>query len=364
MDMQPDPSPPAGGVATGAEPLSETTSHTVSQPASQPAPQPAARTLVVVVPCLDEEATVAAVVAGVPRQVPGFARVEVVVVDDGSADRTAERARQAGAHVLRHSRNLGLGRTFRDGVRRALELGADVAVTIDGDGQFDPAHIPQLVAPLVAGEADMATASRFARRDLVPEMPWIKRWGNRRVAGIVALLTGNRFHDVSCGFRALSRDALLQLNLFGGFTYTQETFLDLAYKGLHIVEVPLAVRGVREFGESRIASSVWRYGVRSASIMLRAFVSYRPFTFFATVAAVFLAGAAALLGFLLVHYLRTGAFFPHIWAGFVGGSLGFVGILALLMGVLGDMLVRMRLNQEKILFHLKRQRFDRGPDPR
>lgn len=325
-------------------------------------PETSGRKLVVLIPCLDEEATVGRVVAGVPERVEGFDRVEVVVLDDGSSDATAERARAAGARVVRQPRNLGLGRTFRNGVRQALARGADVAVTIDGDGQFDPGDIPRLVAPLVAGEADMVTASRFAEPELVPEMPRIKRWGNRWVAGIVTLLTGQRFHDVSCGFRALSRRTLLQLNLFGTFTYTQETFLDLAFKGLHIVEVPLPVRGVREHGESRMASSVWHYGRRSLAIMLRAFVSYRPFVFFSSVAAVFLALAFGLLGFLLVHYLQSGAFSPHIWAGFVGGSFGFLGILALLMGVLGDMLVRLRGNQDKMLYHLRRQRYLRADD--
>ena len=333
------------------------------EPAGRPAPAPVAvrpspvqdRLLIVVIPCLDEEATVASVIDGVPRQIEGFERVEVLVVDDGSSDATAERARGAGATVLRHPVNLGLGRTFRDGIEEALRMGADAAVTIDGDGQFDPRAIPQLVAPLLAGEAHLVTASRFLRPDLVPKMPLLKRWGNRWVAGIVWLLTGLRFRDVSCGFRALSREALLRLNLFGGLTYTQETFLDLAFKGLRVVEVPVAVRGTRQHGRSRVASNLPRYAAHSLAIMLRSFVSYRPLLFFSAVSVLFLAGGAAPLGFLLVHYLRTGAFSPHIWAGFVGGSLVFGGILALLLGVLGDLLVRLRLGQEQVLYILKAQ---------
>ena len=326
---------------------------------ASPGPLAAVRPLrlVVMVPCLDEENTVAEVVGAVPDELPGVGSIEVLVMDDGSTDATADRAREAGAQVVSHRVNLGLGRTFRDGVKQALARGADLVVNIDGDGQFNPADIATLVAPIVAGEAHMVTASRFLRRDLVPKMPAIKRWGNRWVAWIVQLLSGRRFRDVSCGFRAFSREALLRMNLFGTFTYTQETFLDLVFKGLEIRELPVRIRGVRQFGESRIASSIPRYAVRSLQIMLRAFIGYRPFAFFAAVSAVFLAAGFALLGFLLGHYLQSGAFSPHIWAGFVGGSLSFMGVLTLVIGFIGEILVRMRLNQEQILYLLKRDRY-------
>ena len=330
-------------------------------PATPPGPVTPARglKLVVMVPCLDEERTVGDVVRAVPRELPGVGSVEVLVLDDGSADETAERAREAGALVVRHRTNRGLGRTFQDGVRQALARGADLVVNIDGDGQFNPADIAQLVEPIIAGEAHMATASRFLRRDLVPRMPTIKRWGNGWVARIVWLLSGRRFRDVSCGFRAFSREALLRMNLFGSYTYTQETFLDLIFKGLEIVELPVRVRGVREFGESRVASSIPRYAFRSLQIMMRAFISYRPFSFFAALASFFLAFGLALLGFLLVHYLGSGSFSPHIWAGFVGGSFCFLGTSTLVIALVGDMLVRQRLNQEEVLYYLKRDLYRR-----
>ena len=126
----------------------------------------------------------------------------------------------------------------------------------------------------------MATASRFLKRDLIPAMPAVKLWGNRGVACIVWLLTGKQFRDVSCGFRVFSREALLRMNLFSSFTYTQESFLDLIFKDLTILEIPIKVRGTREFGTSRVASSIPRYALRSLKIMLRAFISYRPFRLF------------------------------------------------------------------------------------
>lgn len=316
--------------------------------------------LLVVIPCLNEENTVGSVVARVPREIDGIGKIEVLVIDDGSTDATRERALAAGAEVVSHRTNSGLGSTFREGVEIALGRGVDILLNIDGDGQFDPADIPVLVTPVIKQEADMATASRFLKRDLKPEMPVIKKWGNWGVARIVGLLTGSRFRDVSCGYRAFSKDALLRMNLFGSFTYTQESFMDLVFKRLSIVEIPVKVQGTRDFGTSRVASSIPRYAARSLQIMLRAFISYRPFSFFSVIACVFLIIGFGFLSFLGVHYMRTGAFSPHIWAGFVGGSLSFLGIITLVIGFVGDMLVRIRINQENILYFLKAAEWKRA----
>jgi glycosyltransferase involved in cell wall biosynthesis len=312
-----------------------------------------ALTLLVAIPCLNEEQTVARVVEAIPREIPGIASVQVLVIDDGSTDATAAKALEAGAEVHSHPRTLGLGVSFRNAAEIAISRGVDIFVNIDGDGQFDPTDLPTLVLPIIAGQAHMVTASRFMDPKLTPKMPAIKRWGNRRVAGIVALLTGQRFHDVSCGFRALSRETLLRLNLFGSFTYTQECFMDCVFKNLTILEVPVAVRGVREFGTSRVAASIPRYAVRSLQIMLRAFISYRPFTLFTALAAISLVAGLGFLGFLGLHYWATGKFSPHIWSGFVGGSFTFFGLGTLVVGLIGDMLVRIRLNQENMLYVLR-----------
>ena len=144
------------------------------------------------------------------------------------------------------------------------------------------------------------------------------------------------------------------MNLFGTFTYTQECFLDLIFKGLTIVEIPTRVRGVREFGASRVASSLPRYAFRSFQIMLRAFISYRPFSFFFTLGTLFLLVGLSFLYFLGLHWLSTGGFTPHIWAGFVGGGFGFLAVSTYVMAILADMIVRLRLNQEYLLYQMKR----------
>jgi glycosyltransferase involved in cell wall biosynthesis len=310
--------------------------------------------LLVTLPALDEERTVAEVVRGIPRTIPGVGTIEVVVVDDGSRDATGELAREAGAHVIRHSRPRGVGAAFHTGIAYGIERGADLIVNIDADGQFDPADIPKLVAPVLEGSADFASASRFVDASLQPEMPAAKLWGNRMMSRLISRLAGQTFHDVSCGMRCYSRDAALQLHLRGRFTYTQEVFLNLAFKQLRIIEVPIRVRGEREFGESRVANSLWRYGLRTAQIIFRCYRDYHPLPFFGGIALALTVPALLLGAFLLVHYATTGGFSPHKWAGFTAAALFGLAILVLQVGVIGDMLNRHREYLEELLYHQRR----------
>ncbi|HIE10799.1 MAG TPA: glycosyltransferase family 2 protein [Kiritimatiellae bacterium] len=310
--------------------------------------------VVVIVPAFNEERTVGQVVRGV-RDVLTAAGLEgrVVVVDDGSTDRTAEVARRAGAQVISLGANHGVGQAFRVGLEQALRLGAGYVVNMDADGQFDPASMLALLEPLRKGEADVALGSRFADPRLAPEMPRMKRWGNRWMSRIISHIAGRRFHDVSCGFRAYTRQAALRLNLWGRFTYTQEAILDMVVKGMRIREIPIRVRGVREFGTSRVASNLWRYGCRSLRIILATFRDYWPLQFFGWIGAALTIPGVISWCFLLWHRVRSGSFHPHIWAGFVGATLVAAGALVGLLGITAQMLKRIRLNQEEILFHLR-----------
>src|ERR1051326_3502753 len=187
--------------------------------------------LVVTIPALNEEATIAQVVGGVPKKIAGVSDIEVIVINDGSTDRTADEASGAGALVVTLHNRPGLGKVFGTGFERAMRRGADIIVNIDGDGQFDPADIAKLVQPILEGEADFVTCSRFADDSLRPTMPRVKYWGNRVVTGIINWVCGGTtFTDVSCGFRAFNREAAYRLTLFGRFTYTQECFIDLFSK--------------------------------------------------------------------------------------------------------------------------------------
>ncbi|MFP8879924.1 MAG: glycosyltransferase family 2 protein [Myxococcota bacterium] len=330
----------------------------LAEPDSLVAPAAELR-LLVILPALDEARTVASVIAGIPKQIPGVREIEVLVVDDGSTDATAQEAQRAGARVIRHNSTMGVGAAFASGIRYAVDAAADLIVTIDADGQFDPADIPTLVRPVIERRADFASASRFADPSLVPDMPALKRWGNRMMARLVSRLTGQTFFDVSCGMRCYSRRAALVLNPMGKFTYTQEVFLNLAFKQLLIVEVPRAVRGEREHGDSRVAKNLWRYALNTSGIIFRSYRDYKPMLFFGASAALALLLAAGLGGFLMIHYLSTGSFSPHKWAGFGSAAAAIIGLLLLFMGVLGDMLNRHRVYLEELLYR-QRDRHTRG----
>ncbi|MEX1112695.1 MAG: glycosyltransferase family 2 protein [Candidatus Andersenbacteria bacterium] len=319
--------------------------------------------LVIIIPALNEEKTIDQVISAIPSAIPGIANREVIVIDDGSTDSTAAKAQAAGARVASHAQPMGVGAAFHTGIREALAAGADVIVNIDADGQFDPKDIPTLITPVLEDKADFVTASRFLDPKLAPKMPGIKRWGNSWVTRIVNMLTGKKFADVSCGFRAYSREAALRLTLFGHFTYTQETFIDLAFKNMRILEIPLKVRGEREHGKSRVASNLWRYATKAATIIFRAARDYQPFYFIGVPGIViFLLGGAGGL-FVLSHYIQTGQTSPYRSLVTVSGILIIIGFLLLFISLLADMLHRNRVLIEEMLYLSRKRAYSKTNEP-
>lgn len=309
------------------------------------------KSIAVVVPAYDEEKSLGAVIDSIPDFVDF-----VIVVNDGSTDATAEVAKGKGALVLSHMKNLGVGAAFRSGLRKALELNIDVMVNIDADGQFSSNDIVKLIEPIFDEDVCFVTASRFIDPNYYPKMSWIKFLGNKLMSFLISVIVGHKYYDVSCGFRAYSREVLLRLNLFGDFTYTQETFLDLAFKKVPIKEIPIQVKGVREHGKSKVASNLFRYSYQTSKIILKTFRDYKPFKFFSIISVVLYIAALPSGLFLVTHFFRTGAFTPHKWAGFVSISLVSVATLTLVLGFILDMFARIRFNQEEILFYLKEKR--------
>jgi glycosyltransferase involved in cell wall biosynthesis len=315
--------------------------------------------VVVTIPAFNEAATVGQVIEAIPRDIPGVESVEVIVVNDGSTDRTAAVAAEAGAKVVSFSHNRGLGIAFGQGLQTALGLGADIILNIDADGQFDPNDIPKLLAPIIEGKADMVTASRFADPALIPKMPWIKKWGNKRAANILSQLTQLNLNDVSCGFRAYSRDAALRATLLGRHTYTHEVILDLAFRGLRVIEVPVKVIGVRKVGESKVAGNLWKYGWNSLLIILRAYRDYRPFHVFGAISLAFLVPALCCAIFVLWHFLKTGSFSPYIFVAFLAAGFSFVALICYITALLAGMISRLRILQDEQLFFLRKQEYDK-----
>lgn len=313
--------------------------------------------LVIALPALNEEKTIEKVLHSIPIELKGISKITKVVVNDGSTDRTVELSKKAGAHVITHKQNMGVGAAFHSAVNFTLETGADILLTMDADGQFNSADIPTLIAPILAEKSDLVTASRFKDPEFYPTMTKVKFWGNQRIAALVSLLIGKKYYDVACGFRAYSREALLNLNLFGKFTYTQETFLDLAFKGLTIIEIPVKIRGIREFGKSRVASNVFKYAINTLKIMLRTFRDYSPLRLFGSMSLVLFIIGSIFASFLAIHYLQTGKFSPHIWSGFVAGFTYSLSAGTGVMALLADMIGRLRRNQERLLYYEKKRQF-------
>ncbi|MBI2629252.1 glycosyltransferase family 2 protein [Candidatus Pacearchaeota archaeon] len=316
--------------------------------------------LIVQIPAYNEEAHIGKVIKEIPREIEGIDEVEVLVIDDGSSDNTIEEAKKAGAdYIVRNIDNQGLGKTFKNGIDHAIELGADIIVNIDADGQFNSKDISKLIKPILDKEANMVTCSRFLKPEMTRNMPWIKKWGNRRFTKLVNKLTGQKFTDTQCGFRAYSKEAAMRLNVTGSFTYTQEVFLDLAEKGLKIKEIPLEVNYFKD-RKSVVSGKLMRYGFKSFGIIARATRDTQPMTFFGLPAMIIF-----ILGFIggaysFGYWLFTSTTTPVrtlLWISIFFVTSGIaLGILALV----ADMLKRVNKNLEEILYKLKKKEFGNG----
>lgn len=311
--------------------------------------------LLILIPAFNEEKTVGKVIKSLPK-LEGFSEQIVLVVDDGSNDRTREIAEKAGAKVVSHRVNSGVGRAFQTGVNAALTMQVDIMITIDADGQFPAKKIPSLIAPILNGNADFVTATRFSKKDYYPKnIGKVKLLGNKIMAYLLSFILDGKYTDVSCGFRVYSCEAILNLNLFGQFTYTQEVFIDLSTKGLTIKEVP--VGGVKYFQnrKSRVFRGAFNYAVKSLSIIFRTIRDYKPLKFFFSFGlGIFLIGLIADI-VLLLHYLRSNQFSPYQFIGFIGGFLNIFGLILIIVGLLGGMIGRIRQNQEKLLYFEKKR---------
>ena len=313
--------------------------------------------MIIFIPAFNEEGRITETVASIPRMYDGVTDVSVLVVDDGSTDKTAELARVAGAEVVSHTRNRGVGAAFHTAVQYALQHNCDVLVGIDADGQFNPLEIPSLIAPLLKGKADMVIGNRFLSGKPA-NMPGIKFFGNKMVSRFISKISGQKFTDVSCGFRAYGREALLRFNIYGEFTYTHETILSSVYQGLKVVEVPIIVTYYTD-RKSRVAGSISKYAARTSQIILRVLLDYRPLRVFGVIGGGFLALGMVFGLFLFIHYFLKGSFTPYKSFGFIALGFGLFGLIILVIALVADMLNRMKTNQDKILYEIRSLRYQK-----
>ena len=290
--------------------------------------------LVIQIPCFNEEATLPATLADLPREVPGVDVVEWLVIDDGSTDRTAAVARELGVdHVVCHPRNRGLAAAFQTGLDAALAVGADVIVNTDADNQYDASCIPDLVAPVVRDAVDMVVGERPIKE--IEEFSATKKLLQRLGSRVVRLMAGVDVTDAPSGFRAMSRQAALRLQVFGRFSYTMETLMQAKAEGLAVVSVPVRVNP--QTRESRLAKSTFQYLRRSSTTILRSFALYYPFTFFFRVGLVpFVAGAGLLVRWLLYWWLAD-EYSPRVPSLVIGAVLIIVAVQVWVIAFLADL---------------------------
>jgi glycosyltransferase involved in cell wall biosynthesis len=307
--------------------------------------------LVIQIPCFNEEETLPETIADLPTTVPGFDVVEWLVVDDGSDDRTAEVARELGVHhVVSHHRNRGLAAAFLTGLDAGLRCGADVIVNTDADNQYDASCIPDLVRPIVEDHADLVVGERPIAS--IQEFSPVKKRLQRVGSWVVRRFSGTPVRDAASGFRAMSREAALRLQVFSKYTYTLETLVQAGWEGLAVTSVPIRVNAATR--PSRLVRSIPSYISRSAQTIVRSFVLYKPFRFFFLVGLVpFLVGLALLVRWLLFFFFaenyssRLPSLLTGVGALLVAAQIWMVAFLADLQASTRRMVSAVRYAQRR-----------------
>jgi Glycosyl transferase family 2 len=316
--------------------------------------------LIIQIPCLNEEQTLPATLADLPRSLEGFDEVEWLVIDDGSTDRTLEVARGHGVdHIVRLPNNKGLAAAFQAGLDAALKLDADVIVNTDGDNQYRAADITALVAPILAGRADMVVGDRQVAH--LEHFSGTKKLLQRLGSALVRRVSGTGVPDTTSGFRAYNREAALQLLVVSNFTYTLESLIQAGRMLVAIDHVPVATN--RTPRDSRLAASSGAYVRRNGPEILRIYARYQPLRAFTTAALV--VGVLALLawtpflGDWIVNGDRTG----HIQSLILGAVLFIAAVQLFALGVIGDLLAGQRVMTQRVFERVRRVELQLGVEP-
>jgi glycosyltransferase involved in cell wall biosynthesis len=315
--------------------------------------------LIIQIPCLNEEESLPVTVRDLPRKVPGFDAVEWLVIDDGSTDRTVAVARELGVdHIVRLTNNKGLASGFQAGLDACLKLGADVIVNTDADNQYDGRDIPKLVAPIVAGNADMVVGDRqvMTIEHFSPAKKLLQRLGS----WVVRQASQTNIPDTTSGFRAYNREAALALQVVSKFTYTLETIIQAGKMTVAIDHVP--VRTNEKLRESRLFPSMWTYIRRNGISIFRIYALYEPLKVFMTAAIIVgLAAAAVWTRFLVFWIQGDGA--GHVQSLILGAVLFNAAMVLTALGVLGDLISGQRITLQRIFERVRRVELELGVPP-
>jgi glycosyltransferase involved in cell wall biosynthesis len=312
--------------------------------------------LVVQIPCLNEEETLPLVLKSIPKSIPGIDEIVILVIDDGSTDKTVEVAKAHGVkHFVRHARNQGLGRSFHDGTMKSLELGADIVVNTDGDNQYPQEKIGDLVKPIIDGESDIVIANRQTYK--IEHFSLTKKILQRVGSFVVNEAAGTKLPDAVSGFRAYSRESLYRLNAITRYSYTVETIIQAGYKGLHIESVDIDTNP--KLRESRLFKSTTEHVFKSAITIIRAYIMYKPYILFGYVGSVLFLISLVPFGRFVVYGLQHGTTRGHIQSLLIGSILMIAAFLCVVLNIIADLIRINRILIEDNLEQTKRTRFSK-----
>jgi glycosyltransferase involved in cell wall biosynthesis len=316
--------------------------------------------LVIQIPCLNEEATLPQTIAALPRSIAGVDEVELLVIDDGSSDRTVEVARECGVeHIVRLTNNRGLAAAFQAGLDACLKLGADVIVNTDADNQYNGADVPKLLAPILAGAADMVVGDR--RVATIEHFSGGKKRLQRLGSWVVRRLSGTAIADTTSGFRAYNREAALGLLVTDNFTYTLESLIQAGKMLVAVDQVEVATNP--QTRESRLFASTGAYVRRNALSILRIYARYEPLRVFASASVVVAALALAAWMPFLLDWILNGDSSGHIQSLILGAVLFIAALQLLALGVIGDLLAGQRVMTQRVFERVRRVELSLGVEP-
>src|SRR5438105_1410892 len=313
--------------------------------------------LIIQIPCFNEEDQLPTTLGDLPRAVEGFDEVEWLIVDDGSTDRTVEVAREHGVdHVVRLTNNKGLAAGFQAGLDACLKLGADVIVNTDADNQYDARDIPKLVAPIVAGRADMVVGDREV--ESVEHFSPLKKQLQRLGSAVVRRASETNVPDTTSGFRAYNREAAIQLQVVSKFTYTLETIIQAGKNVVAVDHVP--IRTNPKTRESRLFPSMWSYVRRNGVSVFRIYSTYEPLRVFMAAAGIVGLIAAVIWIRFAWFYVVEGQGKGHVQSLILGAVLFIAAVQLAALGIVGDILAASRVLQQRTLERVRRVELQLG----
>lgn len=311
--------------------------------------------LIVQIPCFNEEETLPQTVADIPRHIEGIDQIELLIIDDGSIDRTVEVAKRLGVdHIVINSKNRGLARTFKTGLDACLRLGADIIVNTDGDNQYMGADIPKLVKPILEANADIVVGDRQTNK--VAHFSASKKKMQKLGSFVVRMLSETTIPDVVSGFRAFTRDAAMQMNIVSPFSYTIETVIQAGKKHLAITSVPIGTNPKTR--ESRLFKSIPSFIQNQLSTIIRMYTMYQPMRVFFIIGGILIV-LGLIPSFRFLYYYIIGSGSGHIQSLIFAAILFVVGFQVLMIGIVSDVIGFNRKLIEETLLRVKRIEFNK-----